>query len=107
MEQQEYCKGDIKQEAVAQLVKQVAKQVVVFTNHMPQVLRYVPKARRKEGGTLFSVWIMEMLGARLPRRIAGPTRAPLKKVSCCQCETDSRRWEDPFCLDLSLIPRPC
>jgi len=51
MKQQEYRKGNVKQEAITQLAKHVTKQVVVSINHMLSVLRYVPEARRKEKET--------------------------------------------------------
>jgi len=79
IKQQEYCKENAEQETITQLAKHVAKQVVVSTNHMPSVLRYFPKARRKEGETPFSEFVSGNTRGKAIKKDSGANLSTLKE----------------------------
>jgi len=79
MKQQEYHGTDVEQETITQLAKHVAKQVVVPTNHMPLVLRYVPKACRKEAETPFSGCTSGNAGGKAIKKDSVETLSTLKE----------------------------
>ena len=72
---QKYHKGDVEQETITQL----AKQVVLSTNHMLLALRYVPKARRKEGETPFTRFTSGNVGGKATKKDSGANLSTLKE----------------------------
>ena len=69
----------MEQEIITRPIKQAAKQVVVSTNHMPPVLRYVPKARCKEEEAPFSGFIIGNTGGKAINKDNGANLNTLKE----------------------------